>query len=288
VLLSRRDPRFIERLLRTVRPFSHGYFRGEVRGFEALGAGPYLFVANHSIAAPWEIFILLEAWVRQFGLGRPIYGLAHRFGFRLPLFRSALFKIGAVPASHEAAHEVLRSGESLIVFPGGNAEAARSFWRRDRCDLGGHQGWARIALSAGVPVVPISIAGSHAVNPVLGASRLLAWLSLARPLFRISIFPISVGQLLAAAVTLGLTAPFLPWWLAAFLAWEAYLAPTSVFFPLLPSKIVAAVGEPIDLAALAADHPDEPSALAAACTLVTGRIQAGIDALVAQRRGVLG
>jgi 1-acyl-sn-glycerol-3-phosphate acyltransferase len=288
VLLSRRDPRFIERLLRVVRPLSHRYFRGEVRGFEQLGAGPYLLVANHSIAGPWEILILLDAWVRQFGSARPVYGLAHHVGFRLPLVRSALRRVGAVLATHEAADEVLRSGASLIVFPGGNGEVARSFWRRDRCDLGGHRGWARIALRAQVPVVPIAIAGSHAVNPVLVASRFLAWLTLARLLFRVSSVPITVGQLLAAAATLGLAALFLPLWLAVLLAWEVFWSPTSVFLPLLPSKIVATVGEPIDLAALAADHPDEPSALAAAYTLVETRLQAGIDALVAERRGVLG
>ena len=51
----------------------------------------------------------------------------------------------------------------------------------------------RIALQAGVPVIPVSIVGSHSVNPVLGASRILAWLSLARPLFRVRLFQIPTG-----------------------------------------------------------------------------------------------
>ncbi len=43
-------------------PSVRRWFRPEVRGFEGVGAGPCLVVANHNIGAPWEVFVLLEAW----------------------------------------------------------------------------------------------------------------------------------------------------------------------------------------------------------------------------------
>jgi 1-acyl-sn-glycerol-3-phosphate acyltransferase len=284
----RRDPRHIERLLHLTGPMQRRLFRPEVRGLDRLGAGPCLLVANHSIGAPWEVLALLDAWVRTFGSSRPVFGLAHEFSLRLPLLRSQLRRVGAVPATYEAAHQVLASGASLIVFPGGNLEAARPFWRRDRCDLGGHRGWARIALRAGVPVVPLAIVGSHAINPVLAPSETLAWISLARPLFRIRSLPVSLGQILVGGVVLGGAAAVLPLWLAALVAFVAFTSPGAVFFPLLPSRIVAEAGTPVDLRAALGPGLDEEAAAAAAYRLVSGRIQAGMDALVAERRGILG
>lgn len=283
-----RDPRHVERLLRRVGPLQRRFFRPEVRGFEGIGPGPQVLVANHSIGAPWEVCALLDAWVRRFGTAHPVYGLAHEFSLRLPLLRSQLRRIGAVPATYEAAAEVLASGASLIVFPGGNLEAARPIWKRYRCDLGGHKGWARIALRAGVPVVPVAIVGSHAINPVLAASETLACLSLARLLFRIRSLPVSLGQVLVGGLVFAAAAPYLAPWLAGWIAFLAFTSPGAVFFPLLPSAIVAEAGVPIDLRAELPASVDEEAAVVLAYRLVSQRLQEGMDALVAERRGLLG
>jgi 1-acyl-sn-glycerol-3-phosphate acyltransferase len=282
-----RDPRYIERLIRIAGPTVRRWFRPEVRGLEGLGPGPCLIVANHNIAAPWEIYVLLEHWVQKLGPERAVYGLAHRFGFRLPGVSSMLRRIGAIPATHQAAHEALAAGAAVIVFPGGNDETARPFSRRDRCDLGGHKGWARIALEAGVPVVPVSIVGSHAVNPVLASSELLAWVSLVRPVLHIRRLPVTVAQLLTAGAVLGAGAALHPPWAAIALAFIG-LTSTAAFFPLLPSKIEVRVNTPIDpRQALPAEIAGE-AAVDALYDLVVARMQAGMDALVAERRGILG
>ncbi len=282
-----RDPRYIERLIQIAGPSVRRWFRPEVRGFEGVGAGPCLVVANHNIAAPWEVFVLLEAWVRELGVERPAFGLAHRFGFLLPGVRDLLRRVGAIPATHEAAHEALAAGAALIVFPGGNGEAARPFWRRDRCEFGGHKGWARIALAAGVPVVPVSIVGSHAVNPVLASSELLAWITLARPLLHIRRLPVTLAQILAAGAVLGAGAALLPPWAAGVLAFGALTSPL-IFLPLLPSKIEVRVGAPVDPRAVLPEGLRGEAAVDALYDLVVARLQAGMDALVVERRGILG
>jgi 1-acyl-sn-glycerol-3-phosphate acyltransferase len=286
--LHHRDPRFIERLLRIVGPPVRRWFRPEVRGLDGVGAGPCLLIANHNIAAPWEIFILLEAWVSARGTTQPAFGLAHRFGFRLPGVRGLLQGIGAIPATHEAAHEALTAGAALIVFPGGNGEAARPFARRDECDLGGHKGWARIALAAGVPVVPVSIVGSHAVNPVLASSDLLAWLTLVRPLFRVRTVPITLTQVLAGCGALALGTALLSPAAGAALGGMAFFSLPAVFFPLLPSKIAVQIGAPIDPREALPPGLTGEAAVDALHALMVERLQAGMDALVAERRGILG
>jgi 1-acyl-sn-glycerol-3-phosphate acyltransferase len=286
--LDHRDPRFIERLIEVLGPPVRRWFRPEVRGLEGVGAGPCMLIANHSIAAPWEIFVLLEAWVRARGATHPAFGLAHRFGFRVPGVRGVLQRVGAIPATPEAGHQALAAGAALIVFPGGNGEAARPFRRRDECDLGGHKGWARIALAAGVPVVPVSIVGSHAVNPVLASSELLAWITLARPLFRIRIVPVTLAQVLAASAALAVGAATLPPWGAAALGAMAFFSLPAVFFPLLPSKIAVHVGAPIDPQEALPPGLSGEAAVDALQALMVERLQAGMDGLVAERRGVLG
>ncbi len=136
--------------------------------------------------------------------------------------------------------------------------------------------------------MPVSIVGSHAINPVLAASDLLAWITLARPLLHIRTVPVTVTQVLAAAGALGVGAAFLPTWAAAVLAAAAFVSVPAAFFPLLPSKIAIEVGEPVDLrTALPAGLSGE-AAVDALYDLVAARMQAGMDRLVAERRGLLG
>ena len=288
MVLEQRDPRFIERLIGVLGPPVRRWFRPEVRGLDRVAAGPCVLVANHSIGAPWEIYVLLEAWVREIGVERPAFGLAHRFGFLLPGVRDLLRRVGAIPATHEAGHDALSAGAALIVFPGGNGEGVRPFSHRDRCELGGHKGWARIALSAGVPVVPVSIVGSHAVNPVIAGSNLLAWITLARPVLHIRTLPVTLAQVLFGAAAFGAGAAILPVWGAAAAGALAFLSLPAVFFPLLPSKIAVEVGAPIDpREALPAGLAGE-AAVDALYDVVTARVQAGMDGLVAERRGIFG
>ena len=85
------------------------------------------------------------------------------------------------------------------MYPGGDREACRPWTRRDVVDLGGHRGFVRVALQAGVPVVPVVTLGSHdAVVVVSSGERLAALLGLRR--LRINVFPIFLTPLGLATV----------------------------------------------------------------------------------------
>jgi 1-acyl-sn-glycerol-3-phosphate acyltransferase len=239
----KRDSNSIEKVLWLLRPFL-GLFRIETQGLQELPNEPFLFIANHNIGAAIEIVALLDAWHREFK-DRPVFGLTHPFAFRVPLFRTIVSKCGAIPATYDSAYAALDSGASLIIFPGGNWEAVRPFSQRFLCDLGGHHGWARIALQAKRRVVPISISGSHAVNPVLLRSRWLTTILVIPRLLGLKYFPVSISQIFWGLFFYFAMKPFVPFWFCVFLSFLGFtLTP---LFVIWPSKIKIRFGEPMDI-----------------------------------------
>jgi 1-acyl-sn-glycerol-3-phosphate acyltransferase len=131
-----------------------------VEGRENVPAGPCIFVANHvSNADPPAVVAAIPKRVAL---------LAKKELFRIPIFSHALRAGEFVPvdrsdreaarASVEEAITKLRRGLSFLVFP----EGTRSPDGRLRPFK---KGSFVMAISAGVPIVPISLAGSHRVMP---------------------------------------------------------------------------------------------------------------------------
>ncbi len=122
--------------------------------------GPLIFASNHESA--------LDIWVLVEQLPRIVRFVAKAELFRIPVFGWYLRLGGHVPvdrgdraqaiASLRAAAQVVRAGTSLIVFP----EGTRS---RDGRIQPFKKGPFALAMEAGVPVVPVAIAGSAAVTP---------------------------------------------------------------------------------------------------------------------------
>jgi len=200
-----RDAAFIERQLRLVSRYT-SYFSPQVRGIGNLPErGPVLVVGNHSC-----LFYMPDAWVvgqaiiGRRGLDQPAYALAYDLLFAVPAVGSFLRRIGAVPAGGPEAQRALADGALVLVYPGGDLEACRPWTERDRVDLAGRTGFVRLALRAGVPVVPVVAHGSHHAVIVVSRGRGVARaLGLRR--LRINVFPFLVGPL---GVTSILTPPF--------------------------------------------------------------------------------
>lgn len=112
------------------------------------------------------------------------------------------------------------------MFPGGDIESLRPFRDRRRIVLAQRQGFARLALRAGVPIVPVVSAGSHETMIVLTRGHRLARLIQTHKWARISSLPVI------------LAAP-----------WGLLFGPTCAlpYLP-LPSKITFQVGEPLEVA----------------------------------------
>jgi len=191
--LFQRDPAFIERQLALMARYT-SFFSPEVKGIENLPVtGPVLVVGNHSCLMYMpDAWVVGQSLIERRGLDQPAYALAYDLLFSVPVVGPFLRRIGAIPAGGREAELALRQGAAVVVYPGGDMEACRPWRQRDQVDLAGHKGFVRLALHAGVPVVPVVTHGSHhAVVVVARGERLATALGLNR--LRINVFPILLG-----------------------------------------------------------------------------------------------
>jgi 1-acyl-sn-glycerol-3-phosphate acyltransferase len=122
----------------------------------------------------------------------------------------AIEQVGAIPADRRSAVDALARGEHVLVFPGGDHDAAKPWYRRNEVVFHGRTGFAQLALDAEVPIVPVVTAGAGESLLVLSdGARLARWLGL-RHLLRVETFPVSVS--VPWGLNLGLVAvlPYLP------------------------------------------------------------------------------
>jgi 1-acyl-sn-glycerol-3-phosphate acyltransferase len=273
------SPAFLERLLPFVAPLYHWYFRCEIRGIERLGAPGAFLVANHNAMGLVEVPLLIYGWHRCFGSSRQGRGLTHNWLFRVPILRTLLARVGCVPATPVVAERTLRAGIDLLVFPGGDREAARPWSRRGEVTLAGRTGFVRVALRTGAPVVPLVICGAHETVPIFSSGARLARLLRLDTLLSVKVVPMTLQTFLLVwkivDVLAGNSTP---------LTLPLYLLNFFVLLPWLPSKIVMEFLDPIDLRAETAGAPTEEDKLRLGLELVTSRMQARMDELQMARR----
>jgi 1-acyl-sn-glycerol-3-phosphate acyltransferase len=255
--LDARDPDFIREQLPTAWLASSLWFRGEVRGLERLPEeGPLLLVGNHSGGnmTPDTIVFTLS-FNTYFGVERPFYQLAHNLVLASP-YGMYLRKFGTVAASHENARRALEAGAAVLVYPGGDHEVHRPSTERNRVDFDGRKGFVRLALEAGVPIVPVVSVGGQETALFLSDGRRLARALRLDRLFRLKVLPVSLA---------------LPWILNV----GDFLG----HLP-LPAKITTQVLEPIDLRERFGPDPDHDDVY----EHVTDLMQETLDGLAAERR----
>lgn len=261
VIGSARDPEFL-RIARPMLELYASYFRPEVRGFENLpDQGPFLVVGNHSGGqAPPDLPVLLAAWWRERGEDEPVFALFHSFLLSLPGVGATMARAGAIEAGPAAAEAILRGGNILIDYPGGDYEVFRPWSERNRIDFGGHMGVVRLALRTQVPVVPSVSVGAHETLVVLARGQSIAKALRLDRLFRVGVFPLVAGPPLGI-VPGGI--PTLP----------------------LPAKITVELGEPIDWSATYSPNAADNETIVRRCyDELTSTMQATLDRLAADRR----
>jgi 2-acylglycerol O-acyltransferase 2 len=81
--------------------------------------------------------------------------LAATILFRLPVIREIALATGCLDARKSVAEAILRSGHSILVLPGGEAEQIRTQYGKEIIYLKNRKGFIKLALRHGVPVVPM-------------------------------------------------------------------------------------------------------------------------------------
>src|ERR1700712_5160088 len=223
--MDARDPDYIRDNLPFTWLLASLWFRGEVRGLERIPAdGPVLIVGNHSGGnVPPDTFVFTLGFTSFFGVERRFYQLAHTLVVSMPFVGAVLRKWGTIAASRENARQVLRRGDALLVYPGGDYEVFRPSWQRNLVDFGGRKGFLRLALEEKVPIVPVVSVGGQEAALFLSRGEWLAKLLLLDKTARLKSLPISLA-----------------------LPWGLNIGDMALHIP-LPTKIVVEALEPINL-----------------------------------------
>lgn len=154
---------------------SRYYFRLEIDGWDRIPDRTSLLIGVHSGGTlTMDAWTLVHAWQRHFGADRVLHGTAHDVLMTLPGLGDYFRAAGVIPASREAVTSALGGGHDVVVWPGGEKDAMRSWRRRDVAELGGRTGFVRQAIRSGVPIVPIATVGGHDTVFVLSEGKWLA------------------------------------------------------------------------------------------------------------------
>ena len=262
------QPAVLGRSLRVLGPLMKYYFRAETRGLERLPGGQTIVVGHHDGGViPVNGIAFGVHWYARFGFERPLYVLAHDILHSLGKgFASLLADSGVIRADRAAMDAALRTGASVMVFPGAARETFRTYWQRREIDLGGRHGFVAQAIRWNLPITPVVSAGSHETVFVLASGRKLAErIGLPKLIRSADVLPLQLG---------------LPWGL-----WALPILPQ---LP-LPAKITSEVLEPIHLSDVLgrrirkADASD-PDIVRAGYEAVLSRMRAALGTLYDERR----
>lgn len=213
---------------------------------------PALLVANRGGILPYDGLLVSHALARRYpGEPRPRFLVGDGVE-SLPFVNPRLTQWGAVRAAPENALRLLREGSSVIVFPEGREGSQKPFSERYGLKSFGRGGVVRVALEAGVPLVPVGIVGGEDVHP------LVARLPGREPHAGLPFFPVT---------------PTFP------LLGLAGLVP-------LPVRWVIAFGEPVDLEASGVEAARDELLVARLVAGLRARIEALLrEALEVRSRG---
>jgi 1-acyl-sn-glycerol-3-phosphate acyltransferase len=170
------------------------WFRMEFDGWENLPDPPVLLVGIHS-GAPfvWDAWTVGVQWWRRFGQDRPLHGTAHDVLMAMPLVGRYFRAMGVLPAAPDSMATALAEGRDVAVWPGGEVDSLRPWSERDNANLAGRKGFIKMAIRAGVPIVPIATVGGADAMPVLIRGDQLARGLRLDKLLRLKVFPIAVS-----------------------------------------------------------------------------------------------
>jgi 1-acyl-sn-glycerol-3-phosphate acyltransferase len=170
------------------------WFRMEIDGWENVPEPPVLLVGIHS-GAPfvWDAWTVGIQWWRRFGQDRPLHGTAHDALMAIPLVGRYFRSMGVLPAAPDAIATALAEGHDVALWPGGEVDSLRPWTERDQANLAGRKGFVKMAIGAGVSIVPIATVGGADAMPVLiRGDRLSQVLQLDR-LLRLKVFPLAIS-----------------------------------------------------------------------------------------------
>lgn len=158
------DPELLEDLAGRLEALQR-FCRVKVEGLENLPSGRAVLAANHTGWAGLD-HVNLALAVHQ-ATGRIPRTAVHPSWFHVPWVRDVAPKLGFFEVSVTEGTRLLDAGDLVLMFPEGEAGNQKPFWKLYELQPF-HPGFARLALAAEAPVVPVAVVGGEEANLNLG------------------------------------------------------------------------------------------------------------------------
>ncbi len=255
------EPELYDATLNLARWLSRNYFRTTIHDTENLPKDtPVLLVGNHSGGLmPLDALFAINDIRSRVDPKAVVHPLVHDFAYLAPRVAKSARRMGILRAKRENALAAFEAGRHVLVYPGGDEDAFRTFKERNQIILAGRKGFIRLAVAAKVPIVPLVSVGLHESFLVLSKGRSIGQKLGLKKLLRTDIFPIALT---------------LPWG----------LVPAFTPFLPLPTSIEMKFGEPIYLEGA----PDDEDAMNSAYDQVAEVMQTLMDELSEGRTPIIG
>ncbi|MDQ3952855.1 MAG: acyltransferase family protein, partial [Actinomycetota bacterium] len=155
-------------LLPLGRPLYERYFRVRALGVDRIPAtGPALLVGNHSGTIPVDAVMVQHAVATEHPRRRTVRNVAADLAFHMPFVGQLARKTGNAVACDEDAHELLRRGELVGVYPEGYKGVGKGWKERYKLQRFGRGGFIEIALRTRTPIVPVAVVGAEEAFPMI-------------------------------------------------------------------------------------------------------------------------
>lgn len=156
-------------------PYIQKYYRAKYYGLDHVPKTPFLAVGNHL-----GVYFMPESflWIGKYQLLQdkpPMKVLVHQVMHRM--LQSVRFpedEFGIIEAKPSAALKALKEGYAVTVYPGGDKDNTRSFRNRNKIDFFDHTGYIKLAIQAGVPILPVVGIGGGETLFVLSSGQRFA------------------------------------------------------------------------------------------------------------------
>lgn len=155
-----------ERTLVLTSLLYHYWFRVETHGIDRLPAGRVLLISNHAGQVALDAAMICAAAFFEGDPPRIVRGMGEYWLPTLPFVNELMVRTGSVVGTRKNCLDMLEAGEAVIAFPEGIRGMNKLIWERYQLQEFG-QGFMRLALESGTPIVPVAVVGSEEQAPGL-------------------------------------------------------------------------------------------------------------------------
>jgi len=143
------------------------YFDPQFFGIEDLDVNrPAMYVSNHTILGILDGYPFgIELYLKK---GLFLRALADTMHFKVPYWRDIITqRLGAVEASRENCHALMKRGDSIVVYPGGAREVCKKKGEAYELKWSDRTGFVRMAIAHGYDIIPVAAIGAEEAYTVV-------------------------------------------------------------------------------------------------------------------------